>query len=137
MASMYSLNRWLITVTPKQPFIDWVNRNDPEHQLSAEEVREDPTGYLVPEYVYLSDREKVIEECYDLLFEEELYAWYTDETMWPQQRDLKMFREWFEVNFQSLVFDLVPEIPLYDLGAEPDSDESVDEEQLDSNGHGH
>ena len=47
--------------------------------------------------------------CYDILFEEHLAAWWTDEAAWPQQRDLKMFLNWFGVEFHSLVFDLCDE----------------------------
>jgi hypothetical protein len=37
----------------------------------------------------------------------------TDESDWPKVRDLKLFREWFDIKFHSLVLDLVDE-PLED-----------------------
>jgi hypothetical protein len=43
--------------------------------------------------------------------------------MWPQDRDLKMFLEWFDVEFHSLIFDLDP-TPLerYFYGPETEGD---------------
>jgi hypothetical protein len=41
------------------------------------------------------------------IFEFELFAWYTPEELWPKNRTWKMFQEWFEVEINSEVFDLV------------------------------
>ena len=32
--------------------------------------------------------------------------WYTDESLWPKKRTLKMFREWFAIEYRSMVWDL-------------------------------
>ena len=41
------------------------------------------------------------------IFEEELYDWWRDQDAWPQKRNLKTFKEWFDVDFYCTVFDLV------------------------------
>lgn len=41
------------------------------------------------------------------LFENELEGWYTDETLWPRNRDYKTFKEWFEVECHSVIMDTV------------------------------
>ena len=38
-----------------------------------------------------------------------LDGWWTDEAAWLQPRDLKMFLNWFRVEFHSLVFDVCDE----------------------------
>ena len=40
-------------------------------------------------------------------FENELEGWYTDETLWPKNRDYKTFMEWIEVECHSVVLDTV------------------------------
>lgn len=39
------------------------------------------------------------------LFEEELFGWYTDETMWPANRSFRLFGEWFSYSLFSMIFD--------------------------------
>ena len=39
------------------------------------------------------------------LFEFQLASWTDDESAWPSDRDLKMFREWFRVDIHSVVID--------------------------------
>lgn len=41
------------------------------------------------------------------IFEEELNAWHRVESDWPAQRDLDTFLAWFEVEYHSIVIDLV------------------------------
>ena len=104
---MSEINRSLVIVKPKQPFLDWTRTLDDEVQdLSLAELRQDSAVYLIPELWQDSDEKELLESHYDLLFEEQLAAWWSDEADWPERRNLKMFLDWFEVEFHSLVFDL-------------------------------
>ena len=104
---MSEINRSLVTLKPKQPFLDWSRTLDDEDKdLTLKQLAEDSTAYLIPELWQDSDQQSLLESHYDVLFEEQLGEWWTDETAWPQKRDLKMFLDWFEVEFHSLVFDL-------------------------------
>jgi hypothetical protein len=38
-----------------------------------------------------------------VIFEQTLDDWYTDETLWPQKRSLKLFREWCDVRLRPIV----------------------------------
>ena len=107
---MSEINRSLLILKPKQPFLDWTRTLDDEDQdLSLEEIHHDSTAYLIPELWDDSDQQELLESYYDVLFEEQLAGWWTDETAWPPKRNLKMFLDWFEVEFHSLVFDLCDE----------------------------
>ena len=107
---MSEINRSLIVVKPKQPFLDWTRALDDESkELTLESMCEDSTVYLVPEIWQDSDQRAVLEWGYDILFEDQLEAWWTDDAAWPKERDMKMFLEWFEVEFHSLVVDLCEE----------------------------
>ena len=48
-----------------------------------------------------------IDEMYDKLFRIELSSWYEDEALWPQDRSLKTFWEWFDVEVHSTLLDTV------------------------------
>jgi len=107
---MSEINRSLIILRPKQPLLDWAGSLDDESKdLTLESLNDDSTAYLIPEICEDSDQEEFLKTCYDILFEEQLEGWWTDEAAWPQPRDLKMFLNWFEVEFHSLVFDLCDE----------------------------
>jgi hypothetical protein len=36
----------------------------------------------------------------------ELNDWYTDQLKWPENRTYKMFTDWFDIEFCSMVLDL-------------------------------
>jgi hypothetical protein len=104
---MSEINRSLLILKPKQPFLDWAHSLDAEGKhFTLEQWTEDSTAYLVPELWEDADQEELLESSYDILFEEQLAGWWTDEAAWPKARNLKMFLEWFDVEFHSLVFDL-------------------------------
>ena len=104
---MFEINRAVLVVKPKQPFLAWAHSLDDESKdLTLERLREDCTAYLIPEIQFDSEQHQVLGRCFELLFEEELEAWHTEPKDWPQYRNLEMFLEWFEVEFHSLVFDL-------------------------------
>ncbi len=107
------LNRCLITVTAKKPFHDWVSALPEAAGLTLDELNEDGLAYLVPELEEDDDFESLIAQCFDLIFEEELYAWRSDEKAWPGVRDLDTFKDWFDVRVRTIVLDLV-DAPLRD-----------------------
>jgi len=132
---MQDINRSLMVVKPKQPFLDWVRSVDSEDErLELKDLRDDATAYLIPEFETFDDRMEILEWCAGFVFDQELRSWYTDEDLWPGLRDAEIFLEWFDIEFHSLVFDLDEETPLQhiDYGSEPDGPPMIDPE---SNGH--
>ena len=104
---MSEINRSLIILRQKQPFLDWTRTLD-DHGIdfTLEELSQDAIAYLVPEIWDDSEQEALLESYYDILFDEQLNGWCMDEADWPKERDLKMFLDWFEVEIHSLVIDL-------------------------------
>lgn len=105
---MFEINRSTIVVKPKQPLVDWVRSLDEKknESITLDCARDDANVYLIPKLLEDSEQQIVLEWCYNFVFEEELASWYTYPEVWPPHRDLKMFLEWFEVEFHSGVFDL-------------------------------
>ena len=103
------LNRDLIVIKYKQPFVDWVNEADPHpggHLITLEDANEDSPAYLIHEYAS-EEFEDWLQECYMPLFENILGQWYTDPALWPQDRTLKLFKAWCDMEVHSMVLDYV------------------------------
>ena len=103
------INRSALILKCKEPFVRWINEADPykdDPGISMENANEDRTVYLITE-----DDGENVEEWISLnfktLFESELEDWYRDETLWPKNRDLKTFHEWFDVECHTVTIDTV------------------------------
>jgi len=108
------LNRTAIIVRYREPFVRWINEADPipdGSDIRAE--RDEQTVYLIHEIENWSELDEWLALNYEALFEAELYAWYTDEALWPKNRTLELFHEWVDVEYHTMVVDLV-EGPLFD-----------------------
>ena len=106
------ITRAAIILKYKSPAVQWINEADPYNAdpgISLESVNEDRTVYLIMDED--ADGPEAIEQWiimnYEALFENELEGWYTDESLWPKKRDLKLFREWFDVECHTVIEDTV------------------------------
>ncbi len=98
------LNRGGLIVRPKQPYLDWAAGLDDSGLVP--DPSDEKTIYLIPSFESDEEAWKIVKQIYSEVFENELYGWHTDETAWPQNRDFKMFQEWFEIELHSVVEDL-------------------------------
>ena len=104
---MITLNRTAIMVMPGQPFLDWLHRADPTSGgLSLEDLRREPTVYLLPECENEEEARQCLKEVCGLIFEEQLDGWYRVPSSWPSRRDLDAFDRWFEWSLHSVAVDL-------------------------------
>jgi len=99
------LNRAALIVRPKQPFLNWAAALD-ESGLVPDVVGE-RTVYLVPEFDSDEEGKEVLKHIYGEIFERELNGWDTDPASWPQNRDFRIFQEWFSIELHSVVEDVV------------------------------
>lgn len=100
---MAVVDRSAITVTHKQPFIDWNNRIFPT-MLIEKSVLGESTTYLIDQI--FGDAEKVLRKHFKAIFELELEGICIDEDEWPAKRTFKMFNEWFSIEVSGWVVDL-------------------------------
>jgi hypothetical protein len=95
---------------PGQPFLDWLHRADPtSSELSLEDLRREPTVYLLPECENQGEARKCLKEVCGQIFEEQLDGWYRVPSWWPNRRERDAFDRWFEWSFHSVVVDLCDE----------------------------
>jgi hypothetical protein len=103
---MYTINRSIAIIRPKQPFVDWANHlSDAEGEVSLADLREDCLAVLIPEYDSDEEAKEYVTAMWEDLFEQELWGWSTDESCWPKKRTQSVFWEWFDVEFHSVVID--------------------------------
>ncbi len=100
------LNRAVLILRYKQPFVDWINAADPTstQELTLVDVNDDNTAYLI-EVEDEKEFERWLKENAEMLFEEELNGWYTDPSLWPQDRSLALFKKWCTFELHTLVID--------------------------------
>jgi hypothetical protein len=106
---MRVLNRTAVTLTGAQPYLDWTRANDADTNkgmLTVSHAKPYGSAFLLPEFELEEDVQEWLEENATWLFEFQLSAWTEDETSWPRTRDLKTFREWFQIDIHSVVVDV-------------------------------
>lgn len=114
------INRAALLLRYKEPAVRWINAADPspsDHAVTLAEVNEERTVYLI-EDIAGEDPEiwdDWLQGNYENLFENELDGWYTDPALWPQNRSLALFLEWFEPERHTVVIDMCAD-ELFDDG---------------------
>lgn len=112
---MKYLNRSVMVIKPKSPFVEWINRTvDVGDPVDIKELQEDCTAYLVSEAVEIKDMQRFLKTHYKKIFEYELWSWSTDPTTWPSNRTFKMFCEWLQPEVHSEIMDTCNEPLAYE-----------------------
>ena len=105
---MQSVNRSAVVIKPKQPFVDWINSIPDENiDFTLEQISTDNITFLIPEHDDPKDAKNYIKKRYKQIFEWELFGWIVTEELWPKKRTWEMFQEWFSIEINSEIFDLV------------------------------
>jgi len=100
------VNRGMLVVKAKEPFREWVISLEGHSDISIQEINDDCTAYLIPEYEDDRQRDSVLKKVYADIFAEQLFDWCVDEDIWPQKRTFTLFNKWFELEFHSVVADM-------------------------------
>jgi hypothetical protein len=96
------INRNAIIIKPLQPFIDWYSNLYPDDIF--EEVIKETLVYLVNDEI--DDVEKFLKKKYDKFFSMVLHDWQTNKKEWPQRRNYKLFKQWFQVQISEEIYDI-------------------------------
>jgi hypothetical protein len=98
-----NIDRSALVIKPKKPFTDWLHKIDNDQRLT--DIMEDTEIYLLPDFEETQQMEKWLKKNFDLLFSDQLNNWYTDESIWPQNRTFKLFKEWFDYSLHTMIMD--------------------------------
>ena len=100
----------ILTVIPKEPFFEWAKKlediDESDQELELDDLRNDTSAYVVPPIESIEDIAGALELCHKTIFENELYGWTQDTSLWPEDRGVDVFNEWFGVSIHSMAFDL-------------------------------
>jgi hypothetical protein len=77
---MSFLYRSALTISRKQPYVEWATSIDDGPAVRDQLARDHRTIYLVPEFDREPQLSSVIDECWEQIFEEELAMWIIDES---------------------------------------------------------
>jgi hypothetical protein len=109
---MKAINRFAITLVPKDAFTNWLNEVLDEEDLDIESLLDQGfQTFLLPVFDDDCDEELAtyIETCSKDMIAAQLMAWEVDEAEWPEELNVDLLNEWFMLDFSDLVLDLVTE----------------------------
>jgi hypothetical protein len=118
--ALHVINRAIVIVKMRQPFVDWLNQAlalAPPMRL--EDIQQDCTAFLVPDG--LGGAEAILKSLAPikhLLLELELESWTEDKDIWPAERGAEVADAWLSLEAHSTIYDTVdaplewaPELP--------------------------
>lgn len=104
---MYEVKRVAAVVKPTAMMLQWIKeKTDINQKLTIENLRTDCLTLLIPAFKGPKQAETFIKDIYPGIFENELLAWGITENKWPKERTYDLFKEWFDIELHSLVFDI-------------------------------
>ena len=104
---MFEVDRITAIIKPTQKMLDFLlSLPHGKEDLTLTQLREDCTALLIPAFNGPKQARQFIERHYMGIFENELEAWGVTESLWPADRSVDKFHQWFEVEFHSLVYDI-------------------------------
>lgn len=71
------VNRGLVIALAKEPFREWLRSLPDPEDLTLEEINEDPSVYLIPEWEDDKQRDRIFKKAYPAIFEHQLASWWT------------------------------------------------------------
>ena len=61
---------------------------------------------MIPAFDENKEYDEFLKDNYQNIFEKELNGWYTDSTLWPNDRSWKIFQEWFDYEIHTMVYGI-------------------------------
>jgi hypothetical protein len=84
---MRLINRGVVVIRARQPFVDWINQTTPdEPPVTLAEVNRECLAILTPDLDNEIKTHAYLKRLKPQLFEMELSGWNTEEQTWPEKR---------------------------------------------------
>jgi hypothetical protein len=103
---MKILNRAAFIVRPRDGYLRWAASLDADAYPLIKHLQQRVSVYLVPENARGDAETPPLEDYFEQILDMELEAWSRDESQWPKDLDFATFKEWFDVDGESMVIDL-------------------------------
>ncbi|MFK7936207.1 MAG: plasmid pRiA4b ORF-3 family protein [Saprospiraceae bacterium] len=106
---MYSINRSVLIVRPKQALYDWLKKLAPEAP-EMEELppdHDDADVFLIPDFLLSEQAEEWLKANVSYFSEMLFSQWWEEEEQWPKNRNWETFNKYFSFNIQTQVRDML------------------------------
>ena len=98
-----NINRTALVLKPKQPFHDWLLSVEPGNDFS--DALQEGDVYLLSDYEKNQPNAKLAEAKFRLPFYRPVEQLVRRRRLWPQNRTMAMFKEWFEYSLFTTILD--------------------------------
>lgn len=102
------LGKFAIEIIPQKNFYDWLEKVQ-AHFVEPLHTDKDSSYnnslYMVPSE-FAGHLDFFLKDHFDMIFVNELGAWIVQESLWPENRTLEMFKQWFAVKIFEFCWDL-------------------------------
>ena len=82
----FTIEESLARLCSLQPCLDWVNTIPRSENYTVEDITEENTVYLIPNYDKKGDEDEFIKQHYSKIFDFELQGWKGRGTVFPENR---------------------------------------------------
>lgn len=104
---MYAVDRVAAIVRPTKVMLEWLYSHPSKYDhVTLKNLQKDCIVLLVPAFDGPRQSLEYIKQIYQGIFEAELISWGVPESAWPENRDLSLFHQWFDVDFHSMIYDV-------------------------------
>jgi hypothetical protein len=98
-------NRSVVNLFPTKLYLDWLNYiHGSDVSLELNDI--EPISFLINDFDDISEFEYWMANNFQLLFEIRLNYSCVDKSLWPEDRTLEVFKQWFEIRYSNLIIDL-------------------------------
>ncbi len=100
------INRGLVVLKKKEPFLGWLKKLPDPIEMSLKEANEDPMSLLIPDFENAKEASDYIQDRFEKLWGFEMERWWEDPDDWEKNLSWNKFNEWFEIEASCIVWDL-------------------------------
>lgn len=106
---LYDINRFALIVTPSEALLKWAISEQPElsEEVDPEDSTDLATVYLLPDFSDMEDAEDWVERNFEVLLENLLEEWISDDSLWPDRLEFIHFEKYADYTLSNMVIDTV------------------------------
>jgi hypothetical protein len=104
---MFEVDRIAVVIKPTVKMLEWLNTVSVQEETRIlQHLRRDCMVLLIPEFDGPRQATEYIKTIFSPILEAELIAWDVPKHLWPEHRDLELFKSWFDIEFHSMIYDI-------------------------------
>lgn len=103
---MFVVDRIVAVLRPTDKMLHWIKTlpHAPD-VVTMKNLQTDCTALLLPTFESPRQADLYLKQICEGILESELIAWGIPTIDWPKVRDYALFKEWYKVEYHSIIFD--------------------------------